>query len=189
MRITISSASNSKIDEKYLKTAKNLLDYLVTIDNVELNWGSCSVSVMGKCYETFKNAGKKIYGYTTKKYADDIKNLPSATHSIFDNTFDLKKGFFYDADIIICLAGGIGTISEFFSYLEEIRSNDQNKLLIIYDEDYHFDSIIKIIDELIEKKFSDKDIYNYFKVIHNIEEFKRIINENIITKKKALLSS
>ena len=175
MRFTISSASNNNIDEKYLKSARNLLEYLVTLDNAELNWGSCSISVMGVCYDVFKKAGKKMHGYTTNKYADDINNLPGADHNIFNDTFDLKKGFFYDADVLICLAGGTGTVSEFFSYLEEIRSNDQEKQLILYDEDDHFNSMLKLIDDLIERKFNNESIYNYFKVAHNVDEFKKVL--------------
>ena len=37
MKFTISSSSNNIIDEKYKKAAENLLDYLVPLDNAELN--------------------------------------------------------------------------------------------------------------------------------------------------------
>ena len=175
MKFTISSSSNDNIDKKYKESAQHLLDYLVTLDNAVLNWGSCSISIMGQCYETFKNAKKIMHGYTSSKYADDINNLPEADHKIFDTTYELKKAIFYDADVIICLAGGTGTVSEFFGHLEEIRSNDQNKLLVIYDENHHFDSTLKVIDDLVERKFNNDSIYNYFKVAHNVEEFKTIL--------------
>ena len=175
MKITICSSSNETIDEKYKESSPHLLDYLVKIKNSELNWGSCSISIMGQCYYTFKKNSKKINGYTTKKYEEDIKNLPNASHTIFDTTFDLKKNIFNDADIIICLPGGTGTISEFFAYLEEIRSNDINKMLILYDENHHFDTTLKLIDDLIERNFNNKSIYNYFKIAHNINEFEKII--------------
>ena len=177
MKITISSSANDTIDIKYKISAKHLLDYLVTLDNVELNWGSGSISIMGQCYDTFKKANKLIHGYTTSKYIDDIKNLPYADHKVFDTTYDLKREIFYDADIIICFAGGTGTVSEFFAHLEEIRSNDQNKLLIIYDENNHFDSTLKVIDDLVLRKFNNSSIYDYFKVAHNIEEFKEILKK------------
>ena len=178
MKFTISSSSNDTIDEKYKISAQHLLDYLVTIENAELNWGSCSVSIMGLCYETFKKSNKKMHGYTSSKYADDINNLPEADHKIFDTTYDLKQNILYDADVVICLAGGTGTISEFFGHLEEIRSNDANKLLIIYDEDNHFDSTLALIDDLIERNFNNSSIYNYFKIAHNVEEFKQILKDS-----------
>jgi len=177
MKFTISSSSSNNIDEKYYKSAKNLLDYLVTLDNAELNWGSCSFSIMGLCYDVFKKANKAMHGYTSSKYADDIDNLPEADHKIFDTTYELKQNILYDADVIICLAGGTGTISEFFGHLEEIRSNDAEKLLVIYDEDHHFDSTLALIDDLIERGFNKPNIYDYFKVARNVEEMKKIIEE------------
>lgn len=178
MRFTISSSSNDLIDEKYKISAQNLLNYLVTIEDAELNWGSCSISIMGLCYETFKKYNKKMFGYTSSKYADDIKNLPEAEHKVFDTTYDLKKNILNDADVVICLAGGTGTISEFFGHLEEIRSNDANKLLIIYDENHHFDTTLALINDLVDRKFNSESIYQYFKIAHNVEEFNNILKEN-----------
>lgn len=177
MKITICSSSNDNIANEYKISAKTLLDYLVTIPNAELCWGACSISIMGICYDTFVEANKLVHGYTTKKYQDDLKNLTDADHKILDTTYDLKKDIFYDAEIIICLAGGTGTISEFFAHLEEIRSNDANKLLIIYDENHHFDSTLALILDLVDRGFNNNSIFDYFKVAHNLDEFKIILKE------------
>lgn len=177
MKFTISSSSNDKIDEKYKKSSLNLLNYLVGIEDSELCWGSGSSSIMGLCYDVFSKAGKNIYGYTSSKYASDIENLPLAKHRIFDTTFDLKKNIFNDADVIICLPGGTGTVSEFFAYLEEIRSNDIDKLLVLYDEDGHFKSMIDSINDLVTRNFNSESIHDFYKVAHNVEEFDKILNQ------------
>ena len=171
MRVTISSSSNELIDEKYKKSAIKLNDFLAS-NGCDLNWGSGSISIMGICYNEFLKYERKIYGYTSPKYKDDIDNLKKAEHKIFDTTFDLKKNIFNDADLLVMLPGGTGTISEFFSYLEEIRSNDINIPLIIYNEDNHFDSTLKLIDDLVSRNFNSKSIYDYFKVANTFEEFK-----------------
>lgn len=180
MKFTISSSSNDSIDVKYKESAKKVLDYLVSIPGAELNWGSCSISIMGLCYEAFKEAGLPMHGYTSSKYADDINNLPEADHKIFETTYDLKREILHDADIIIMLAGGTGTVSEFFSHLEEIRSNDANKLLIVWNEDHNFDSALEVIKDLVNRKFNNDSIYSYFKVANNIEELKKIIEDYIM---------
>lgn len=178
MKFTISSSSNDSIDVKYKESASILLDHLVTLPNAELNWGSCSISIMGLCYEAFKKAGLPMHGYTSSKYADDINNLPEADHKIFDTTYDLKKEILYDGDVIIMLAGGTGTVSEFFGHLEEIRSNDADRLLIVWNEDHSFDTTLALIDDLVARKFNSDSIYNYFKVATTIEEFDNILKEN-----------
>lgn len=176
MRVTISSSSNESISDEYKESAIKVCDFLAE-NGCDLNWGSGSISIMGICYNEFNKYNRKIYGYTSLKYADDIENLPNAEHKIFDTTFDLKKNIFSDADLVIMLPGGTGTISEFFAYLEEIRSNDINKTLILYNENHHFDLTIALIDDLIERNFNRDNIYDYFKIANSFEEFKVIFKQ------------
>ena len=176
MRVTICSSSSETIDEKYKDEAVKVTEYLAS-NGFDLNWGSGSISIMGICYDSFCKFNRKIYGYTSSKYADDIENLPNAEHRIFDTTFDLKQNIFNDADILLMLPGGSGTISEFFSYLEEIRSNDKPRELILYNESKHFDLTLKLIDDLVSRNFNSQSIYNFFKVANNFEEFQNIIEE------------
>ena len=170
MRVTISSSSNDSIDEKYKEESRRVCKYLAE-NGCDLNWGSGSISIMGICYEEFSKLNRKIYGYTSEKYADDIENLPNATHTIYEDTFDLKKHIFNDADLIICLPGGTGSVSEFFAYLEEIRSNDKNIPLVLYNVDHQYDSTIDLIKDLISRNFNRDNIFDYFKVVTNLDEF------------------
>jgi len=176
MRVTISSSSNESISDLYKESAIKVCDYLAE-NGWDLNWGSGSISIMGICYNEFSKYNRKIYGYTSSKYVDDIENLPNANHKIFDTTFDLKKNIFNDGDLVLLLPGGTGTISEFFAYLEEVRSNDIDKTLVLYNEDHHFDSTINLIDDLVKRSFNSDSIYNYFKVVNSFDEFKTLINE------------
>ena len=176
MRVTISSSSNDNIDEKYKQSAIEITSYLAD-SGCDLNWGSGDSSIMGICYSEFSKKGRNIYGYTTPKYEYELVNLPNAEHQMFDNTFDLKEHIFYDADLIIVLPGGTGSISEFFSYLEEIRSNDKDKQLILYNNDHHFDKTIELINDLVKRSFNNETITNFYKVINSFEEFKIFFEE------------
>ena len=176
MRVTISSSSNDNIEEFYKKESLVLIEYLAQ-KGCKLNWGSGNSSIMGLCYEGFVKYDQNIYGYTTKKYADEIADLPKANHTIYEDTFDLKKHIFNDADLIICLPGGTGTISEFFAYLEESRSNDNPRDIVLYNVNHQYDSLINLIDNLIKEKFNSNSIYNYFKVINNLSEFKEYFEQ------------
>lgn len=176
MKIAICSSSNDSIDNKYKETARKIAKFLAE-NNYDLIWGAASYSIMGICYEEFAKHNRKIYGFTTKKYMDDLKNLPHATHKICNNTFEMKKEIFNNADIILFLEGGTGTISELFTYIEEVRSNDVNKKLIIYNENKHFDIVISLINDLVKRNFNSDNIFNYFKIVNNLDGLKREFKE------------
>ena len=90
MRVTISSSSNDAIETKYKESSKKVCEYLAS-RGWDLNWWSCSISIMGICYDEFGKQNRKMYGFTSPKYQDDIDNLPNAIHDVFETTFDLKK--------------------------------------------------------------------------------------------------
>lgn len=175
MRVTISSSSRTNIDQKYFDESRKVLEYLAD-KGYDLNWGSADYSIMGLCYEIFRDKGRKIYGYTSEKYASDIERLPDATHTVYEDTFDLKKNIFNDADLVLILPGGSGSISEFFAYLEEIRSNDRTTKLVLYNVDHQFDGVRNLLDSLISERFNDESIYNYYKEIKTFEEFKEYVD-------------
>ena len=173
MKIAISSSSRDDIDNLYKEEVHKVCAYLAPFNT--LIWGAGNVSLMGICYDEFAKVNAPIVGYTTRKYEDQLLSLEKAKHVICNDTFELKKRMFEDADIILILPGGTGTISEFFSFIEEARSNDINKDILVYNINNCFNKTLDLVDELINRKFNDSSIYNYFKVINNFNELKQII--------------
>ena len=90
----------------------------------------------------------------------------------------MKKELFNDADLIVCLPGGLGTISELYSYIEEIRSNDKKTKLILYNINHYYDIVLTTLNHLIEEKFASSNILDYFKVVNNYEDFIKTIEDN-----------
>ena len=174
MRVTISSSSSTNIDQKYYDESRKVLEYLAD-EGFDLNWGSADYSIMGLCYEVFRDKGRNIYGYTSEKYKSDIERLPDATHTVYEDTFDLKKNIFTDADLVMILPGGTGSISEFFAYLEEIRSNDKDTKLVVYNVDHQYDCIKVLIDSLIKEGFNKESIYDYYEEASSVEQLKEIV--------------
>lgn len=178
MRVTISASASETIDKIYIDESEKLLEFLAS-NGCDLNWGSGSISIMGSCYNIFNKYNRKMYGYTTPKYFDDIENLPNAKHTKFTDTIALKRSFFLDADLYICLPGGLGSISEFFSFLEESRSNDNPTPIVLYNINNHFGKVMELLDDLVKRNFNGLSIYNYFKLINSLEEFEDYYNSQI----------
>ena len=176
MKVLISSSSNDNIDEKYKESAHRVTEFLAKEKNT-LVWGSGNRSIMGICYEEFNKQNCEMLGFTNAKYVDEIKDLPNAKHTVLDDTFLLKKKMFDEADLVLVLPGGTGTVSELFTYLEEVRSNDVDKTLVVYDEYGHFDKVMELIEDLIVRRFNSNSIYDYLHIAHNLDEFKTIYSK------------
>lgn len=166
MKIFIAGSSHDDIPEKYLILA-NDISKLLSKDNTLILGGIPSTipqkSMMGIYNSNFKN-----HEYITVT-AYDTADKPNNSY-ILDNTMDRTKTIYNKADIILFLPGGIGTLSEIFSVIEEKRTNKTNKKIILYNYDGFFDDIITWINNGINDNFiSKKDTENYI-VINNIED-------------------
>lgn len=176
MNVHIICSSRDKIDNSYKDVARRVSHFLAT-NNCDLVYGGGSQSMMGICYEEFSKMNRKIYAYTNAKYKDELVDLPKATHNLCETTFDLKKEMFQKCDLVLCLPGGLGTISELLSYIEEKRSNDKEVPIIIYDEDGYYSEILKFMEVMVDKKFNDENVYLNYAIAKNKEELETLFNK------------
>ncbi len=164
MNVLIISSANENIDNNYKLIAKKIANFLAN-QNYNLVFGGSNLSLMGICYNEFQN--NKVYSFSTS----DFENS-----TIVKNTFDLKKEMYNKCNLIVCLPGGIGTISELLSYIEENRVSLNPKLIIVYDETNFYKNLIDQLDKIRKEKFIEK--IDYLKIINNFEDFQMIIKKD-----------
>ena len=178
MQVLILSSSKDEINPYYISIAKNIASFLAK-DGNDLIFGAASTSMMGVCYNEFLKNNRNVSAYTTKTYIDDLKNISAAKHYICKTTFEMKQRMFENADLIICLPGGPGTISELTSFIEEKRSNDKDIPIIIYDENNFFEKFYEMYEFFIKNKFVSNSINDMWKVANNKEEFEILYSKYI----------
>ena len=182
--VAILSSCSDEIDDYYGSIARSIAHILAGRGYNLVFGGSSTGKMSWAIYDEFSKQGKEIYLFTTEKYADDRVNLPKAKSIPCETTFDMKKGMFENADLVVALAGGLGSLSELSSYIEENRSNDKNVPIEIYDEDEHYLPLIECIKILVDKKMISADIFESFKISHDRSEFEEHIDLYEIEKRK-----
>lgn len=182
MNVLILSSASTNIDPYYVSVARNIANSLAC-DGHDLVFGGASSSMMGVCYQEFINKGRNVYAFTTEKYIDDLKELKDAKHYIRETTFDMKKDMFENSDFIVVLPGGLGTLSELLSYIEENRSNDKNVPIEIFDEKGYYDNLFDMLAVMNSNGFIDDESLNMIGISHNRDEFIQHINNYVYGKR------
>lgn len=182
MNVLILSSASKNIDPYYVGIARDISKYLAKND-FDLIFGGASCSMMGACYDEFVRHDRNIYAFTTEKYMQDLENLKFAKPFIRETTFDLKKSMFENSDLIVALPGGLGTLSEITSYIEENRSNDKVVPIEIYDENNYYQKFFEMLDDMKTKGFIEETIINNISVSHNKSEFIEHISKFLIDEK------
>lgn len=176
MNVMILSSSKEEINDSYKSIARGISNFLAR-DGYDLVFGASSSSMMGICYQEFIKNGRDVYAFTTEKYIDDLSNLSIAKHYVRETTFDMKKSMFENSDIIVALPGGIGTLSEILSFIEENRSNDKNVPIVMYDEDGFYQKLFDLLEDMVKKGFISDCINEYIKVVNNYSDFRNVISD------------
>ena len=186
MNVMILSSSKEEIADYYKVIAKNISHYLAS-SGFDLVFGAASSSMMGICYREFINQGRNVYAFTTEKYAEDLANLPLAKSFVRETTLDMKKSMFENSDFIVALSGGLGTLSEILSFIEENRSNDKSVPIILYDEDHYYQKLFELFNNMKALNFISDGIEDYIKIAHNKNEFIEALDMCVMKGKKGIL--
>lgn len=177
-KVFIGCSSKDTVNQKYFLLAKEVAD-IFSKNGYDLVFGASSVGMMGKCYQSFIEGKNDVYSHTVSKYIIDLENIMSKKTYVHDTTFERTKGLYEQADFILFLPGGTGTIAEIFSILEENRTSSSPKLVILYNYDGYYQKLIDLIDSCVEKGFNDRVIFSYFKIVNNIDELLNEVKKRI----------
>ena len=174
MKVFIASAANLDLDEKYMKLATNVSEVFAK-NNFDLLFGAGHYSMMGECYKTFVKYKRKIYAYTVPKWERDFLHIPKAKCIKVSDTLLRFRKLYFASDIVVILPGGIGTLAEFTSAVEEYRTSGGTKRIILFNLDGYYDSVLKFMKDNIDTKFFKDDLSDCYEVISTIEELESIV--------------
>ena len=72
------------------------------------------------------------------------------------------------SDAVVFLSGGLGTFTEFLGFLDNKKETNDNKPLIIYNEDHSYDFILKTFEDGVKRGCIDKNYKLYFDEVHDV---------------------
>ena len=174
MKVFIASAANLDLEEKYMNVAREVSEVFAK-NKFDLLFGAGYYSMMGECYKVFSKYKRKIYAYTVAKWEKDFNRIPKAKCVKTGDTLLRFRKMYFRADIILILPGGIGTLAEFVSAVEEYRASGGNKRIILFNYDGYYDGFIKWMKDNIDTKFFADDLSDCYEIVSNVTELESIV--------------
>ena len=133
--------------------------------------------MMGECFKKFIEHDRNVEAFTVEMYKNDLESLEGANCHLVDDTLVRFKEMYDLSDIILILPGGIGTLAELASALEEYRSNKEHKLIMIYNKDGFYSKIFEWMNQNINEGFLSQTLNNDFKVVEDLDSLKMYVEE------------
>lgn len=169
MRLFIGSSSYDEIPKEYKIDCKTYIDRLFEDDN-SLVFGACDRGLMGVSYTSAKEHNRKILAISPKFYIDDLNKLDGVEKKITETVHDRNEKLIENADAIIFIPGGIGTVYEIFAAIETKRGGEFDKPIVIYNSCGFYDTLIEFLNKLHEEKFISSEVKKMYYVSNSAED-------------------
>ncbi len=168
MNIFIGVSASEDIPKKYFNLSKEISEVILNLNYTLICGGN--TGILNELIHKFKN--KKIY--ILKEYLNEIKDT-NIDYEICKTSFERLNKIYEASDLFLILPGGLGTLSELFGLIEQLRNS--NKKLILYNYDNYYKDLIDYLNKLTKENFINKNDLNKIIIINNIEDLKKEVTK------------
>lgn len=151
--IAVFCGSSGGKNEVFSKAARNLGEILAK-ENITLIYGGAKIGLMGAVADAVLKNGGEVIGVLPHFLGGKEIAHPALTKLIMVDSMHERKMKMHELnDAVIALPGGFGTIEELFEILTWAQLGLHQKPVGILNVNGYYDSLIKLMDEMVDNGF------------------------------------
>ena len=136
-----------------------------------LVYGAGDVGLMGIVARAAQAAGGDTFGVIPTHLVEWEVGKTDLTHYIVTETMhERKKVMFMNADAVVVLPGGAGSLDEFFEVLTWAQLGLHEKPIILLNLDGYWQPLIDLIDHVIAEGFASASLRSLFSVSDSVDD-------------------
>ena len=174
--VCVYCGSRSGSDPAYLAAARDL-GAAIAENGWRLVYGAGDIGLMGAVAEAASNNGAKTLGVIpTHLLNREAPRGDFGERVITETMHERKKVMFMNADAVVVLPGGAGSLDEFFEVLTWGQLGLHNKPIILMNVNGFWDPLIALLDHIISQGFADPSLRDFIKIAENAVDAARILS-------------
>ena len=136
-----------------------------------LVYGAGDVGLMGDVARAAQAAGGDTFGVIPQHLVDwEVGKTDLTRYVVTETMHERKKVMFMNADAIVVLPGGAGSLDEFFEVLTWAQLGLHQKPVVLMNIDGYWDPLIGLIDHVIDQGFADASLKGFITVCADIAD-------------------
>ncbi|MFO1174076.1 MAG: TIGR00730 family Rossman fold protein [Paracoccaceae bacterium] len=134
-----------------------------------LVYGAGDVGLMGEVARAAQAAGGQTFGVIPTHLMDlEVGKRDLSTLVITETMHERKKVMFMNADAVLVLPGGGGSLDEFFEVLTWRQLDLHRKPIVILNSEGYWDPLLALIDRVVEEGFADSSVRGFVQVAADV---------------------
>lgn len=157
----------------YVEAAR-ALGALIAAEGWQLIYGAGDIGIMGAVAHAATDAGADAMGVIPMHLLEREKGRRDLSRFIVTETMhERKKVMFMNADAVVVLPGGAGTLDEFFEALTWRQLGLHDKPLFLLNIDGYWTPLLAAIDKIIAEGFAEPSLRGFFRSVETVPDLTR----------------
>ncbi len=145
-----------------------------------LVYGAGDVGLMGGVARAAQSAGGASFGVIPQHLVNlEVGKRDLDTYVVTETMHERKKVMFMNADAIVLLPGGGGSLDEFFEVLTWRQLGLHAKPIILLDTEGYWSKLRDLIDHIIAEGFADPSLAEFARYASDVEELETLLKSEI----------
>ncbi|WP_424929601.1 TIGR00730 family Rossman fold protein [Amaricoccus tamworthensis] len=137
--------------------------------DLRLVYGAGDVGLMGAVARSAQEHGGTTFGVIPVHLLDrEVGKRDLSTFVVTENMHERKKVMFMNADAIVTLPGGPGSLDELFEVLTWRQLGLHEKPVYLLNVDGYWDPLVALIDHVIGEGFAGESFRDFLTVVDNV---------------------
>ncbi len=142
---------------------------MLAANDWRLVYGAGDVGLMGRVANAVQEAGGRTFGVIPTHLLDwEVGKRDLDSFVITETMHERKKVMFMNADAVVVLPGGAGSLDEFFEALTWRQLGLHAKPIYLMNVDGFWDPLTGLLDHIVQSGFAGDDILTYMTTVADV---------------------
>ena len=138
-------------------------------NNWRLVYGAGDVGLMGLVAQATQSAGGKTFGVIpTHLLGREVGKRDLDTFVITETMHERKKVMFMNADAIVMLPGGAGSLDEFFEVVTWRQLGLHAKPIILLNVNGYWQPLLDLMQHIVDQGFADASLLGFVSTVADV---------------------
>lgn len=157
---------------------------MIAEENWRLVYGAGDVGLMGAVANAAQDAGAPTFGVIPTHLLDwEVGKRDLTNFIITENMHERKKVMYMNADAIVVMAGGAGSMDEFFEVLTWRQLGLHAKPIYLLSTEGYWKPLVDLVDHIIAQGFADASLMDFVQVVETVDDLRVCLREDLSSEK------
>jgi len=142
-----------------------------------LVYGAGDVGLMGRVARAAQSKGGDTFGVIPQHLIDwEVGKTDLTTFIVTETMHERKKVMLMNADVVVVLPGGAGSLDEMFEALTWRQLGLHDKPVFVLNTNGYWDPLLALLDHIIDQGFADETLRSYTTIVSDVAALEQELN-------------